>query len=100
MNPGVTENQVILSRLTQTAYRVQSVRERNWALRAELRSLRECVACAESEVRLGGQEALAMPEDLGDWSEHGPRIEGLVARILQVQEQSVGLAKAASREDG
>lgn len=73
--------------------RVASVRQENWHLLASLRSLREELAIVEAEAVLCGSKAMTMPEDLGDWSSSGPRIQGVVARILQTSAQSQELAK-------
>lgn len=74
------------------AVRVAAVRERNWELRARLKLLREELADADAEALLCGPGALAMPEDLGDWSKSGPRVRGIVTRIYQTQAQSQELA--------
>ncbi|PXF44050.1 hypothetical protein BWQ96_06131 [Gracilariopsis chorda] len=65
-------------------------------LRNELDRLNHQVVCLETLTHSLGDKALAMPEDLGDWSQANPRLSGLVNRILQTYQlaQQVRALKA------
>jgi hypothetical protein len=76
----------------QAAALVSTARRKTWILRAELEALRERTAIVEAEVRIIGSEAITLPEDIGAWKDHGPRVEGLASRICQVYEQADALA--------
>jgi hypothetical protein len=82
----------------RAAARVTAVREENWKLRARLKVLQEQLACAEAEVSSCGPYALAMPEDIGEWTSCGPRIQGIVDRIYQTEAQAAALAGVKSKK--
>lgn len=90
--------QTSLHELTCVGARVAAVHQENWNLLSSVRQLREELAIAEAEASLCGTYAMAMPQDLGDWSSSGPRIQGVVARIHQTNAQSQALSKAISGE--
>jgi hypothetical protein len=78
------------------AARVTEARRSNAALRASADNLLADCLCAEAVARLAGDNAVVMPEDLGDWVDAGPRVAGLVTRIRQVHEQYAALTSAIS----
>jgi hypothetical protein len=76
------------------AARLTEARRSNAALRANADDLLADCLCAEAVARLAGENAVVMPEDLGDWADAGPRVAGLVTRIRQVHEQYAALTSA------
>lgn len=72
-------------------------------LRNQVVSLREEVTQLETQVAQLGDSAQTWPEDLGDWNEAPPRMQGLVTRVIQTAKlaaQVETLAKAVTREEG
>jgi hypothetical protein len=80
------------SAVNEAAALVSTARHKTWVLRAELEALRERTEILEAEVRIIGPYAVTLPEDIGSWKDHGPRVEGLASRICQVYEQSDAVA--------
>lgn len=52
-------------------------------LRNELSQLSHQVVCLETLAHSLGDKALAMPDDIGDWTQANHRLAGLVNRIMQ-----------------
>lgn len=87
--PSVTHSlpdnlSAILSETTKSSQAIQT-------LRTEISHLQLQVTRLESLVSSLGPTALVMPEDLGDWSEAPPRIQGLVTRIHQAHALSTAV---------
>lgn len=61
-------------------------------LESKVNALRNNVLSLEARVAELGDDALTMPEDLGDWSEAPPRVSGLVVRIVQTYKLAVQVA--------
>lgn len=84
-----------LLEVRKAAQDVEESRVNTLKLRAKLEALQCETVRLESEAKVLGECAATMPEDLGDWSQFGPRMQGLAVRIRQTHEQSTALIQAA-----
>lgn len=78
-----------LSSLEQAAARVLSEQKALLRSQAHNNALQLQVEREEATVRQLHGHAISLIDDLGDWSAHGPRIEGLVSRIHLIHKHAL-----------
>lgn len=86
----------VMEALGAASLRVAEEQQRILRLQTEVAIMRAEVERAEAAVRDLGDNALTMPEDLGEWRAAGPRVEGLAVRVRQVHALSAAVAKLSA----
>lgn len=90
----ITEDKRLVLQLKDLAKLKQRIAD----LRAAVSQLQNEVIRHEAFASSLGDEALVMPEDLGDWSKASPRLQGIVTRIQQTHDLSEAVTRLRNTE--